>query len=357
MSRTVRRSAFTLIELLVVIAIIAVLIGLLLPAVQKVRESAASSQCKNNLKQIALASMAYADPNNGYLPVGSNVSPNAQSGNGGGYVLGPPYSGPYTSVLAYILPYIEQGNVYNQIPANMFVLNSTGGAWAYSTPPYDFSNGVPNVNGTGIIPAAFTHIKTYECPSDDPYGQCINVTDWVVDAFFVLQVADGYGAGSIVIDYIYNEGTFNGVNYGSNTGASNYIANGGWGSETTLTATSVKYKGPYYMNSRTKITDIKDGTSNTLGFGEIASGNYGGPNFRFTWMGSGSMPAATGLAPNNPFCYWSKHDNIINVAFCDGSVRTLNKSSVQSNQGAGSPWCSIADMNDGDVVNWAALGE
>ncbi len=100
MTRT--RSAFTLIELLVVIAIIAVLIGLLLPAVQKVRETAARAQCQNNLKQMSLAAHNFHDVNL-HFPYGKS----------------PPYPGApiYArwSAHSQLLPYLEQGNVYNAL--------------------------------------------------------------------------------------------------------------------------------------------------------------------------------------------------------------------------------------------------
>src|SRR5882724_6200551 len=94
-----RRPGFTLIELLVVIAIIAVLVGLLLPAVQKVREAAARMQCNNNLKQIGLANANYESSFQKFAPGKNRFSS--------------------TGTLAYLLPYMEQNNLYNLIPSSI----------------------------------------------------------------------------------------------------------------------------------------------------------------------------------------------------------------------------------------------
>src|SRR5579872_417094 len=101
------RRGFTLVELLVVIAIIAVLIGLLLPAVQKVRDAAARAQCANNLKQIGIALHNYHDVNKMFPPgyIDGNTNPNSTPDND---------IGPGWGWASFILPFVEEGNVYNQ---------------------------------------------------------------------------------------------------------------------------------------------------------------------------------------------------------------------------------------------------
>jgi prepilin-type N-terminal cleavage/methylation domain-containing protein/prepilin-type processing-associated H-X9-DG protein len=142
-----RRNGFTLIELLVVIAIIAILIGLLLPAVQKVREAAARMQCQNNLKQIVLAAHNYESAN-GYLP------PRQGTVN----VNGVWYSND-ASPQAILLPYIEQSNKYNQFDFNYVTWNDVDVVTR--------SHWNPGPTGTGVnLPARIQDIPIYLCPSD-----------------------------------------------------------------------------------------------------------------------------------------------------------------------------------------------
>ncbi len=147
-----RRSAFTLIELLVVIAIIAILIGLLLPAVQKVREAAARMQSTNNLKQIGIAVHAINDANN-HLPPTVGIYPSSGNGTDWGLDSKPTRFG---TIHQFLLPYIEQDAVYK---------NSTKNSWRG-----------PNQGGSSTVV-----IKTYISPIDATVEGSGRAEDWGVD--------------------------------------------------------------------------------------------------------------------------------------------------------------------------------
>jgi prepilin-type N-terminal cleavage/methylation domain-containing protein/prepilin-type processing-associated H-X9-DG protein len=339
---------FTLIELLVVIAIIAILIGLLLPAVQKVREAAARMSCQNNLKQIGLAAFNYESAY-GKFPPGVCISPNSP---GNSWTFGPPFAGPYTGVLAYLLPFIEQQNIYNLVPLMYFDTKGPALAWAYAVGPFDYQLGWSPQNGTGTgFLGGQPHIKIYECPSDNVYGPLgtnpvHGYGPGLIDAYWM----DG---GSIWIDYLPIPTSGGPIPFGRG----NYIGSAGRlgdNADGSGNEGPDVYKGIYNRNSTTKIAQISDGTSNTIAFGETLAGSSPGiRDFALCWFGAGSMPTAWGLS-NTPEWYQfsSKHaGNIVQFAFADGSVRPITTASNRS------IYLAASGMQDGIVVDFTALGE
>lgn len=301
-----KRSAFTLIELLVVIAIIAILIGLLLPAVQKVREAANRSTCGNNLKQLALAAHNYESAN-GVLPPGFNGSS-------------------YCGTLAYLLPYIEQDAIANLIPQPMLSPNNTAGVW-----------------WGGAWTAANNRVKTFMCPADSTYAP---VTTGVF-AYFTTNsggMTGGYFLGDLP--------TLGRTNYVAVAGALGQSGNAFYDT----------YRGVFFLNSQTAISGITDGSSNTLFFGEYLCTQTSPTTtrqFAASWMGAGALPTAWEiLSPGQWYTFSSRHPGRTQFAFGDGSVRSI------TNAGSTTPWFTArwyalqqaAGTSDGAVVNFSLLG-
>jgi prepilin-type N-terminal cleavage/methylation domain-containing protein/prepilin-type processing-associated H-X9-DG protein len=224
LQRLLRRwRAFTLVELLVVIAIIGILIGLLLPAVQKIREAAARIQCGNNLKQIVLALQNCADTNNGNLPPAIGTYP-ANLFGGEEWVCPKSRNTAWGGMLYFLLPYIEQDNLYKATQCGTISGN-------LQVPPYTVGYGIED-GGFGTMQtmnATYSQIgvpvKTYLCPSDPTltnngvgyggwaaigsyvYNGMIFKADWTNYSTFPASITDGVSNTVFLCD-TYSGGTY-----------------------------------------------------------------------------------------------------------------------------------------------------
>ena len=290
-----RRSAFTLIELLVVIAIIAILIGLLLPAVQKVREAAARSTCTNNLKQLGLAVHNYHDTN-GRMPYSWSPNNYGYDDNGRSW-----------SWIAQILPNIEQQNLFNA--ANLGVAGTLSGV----APP------APATTFNGALAVHATQIKPLLCPSD-PSSQTVSTNR--------ANGSTSAGCGN--------------TNYKGVAGA-----NWAWGSFTNVGPSGNNNgldagDGIFYRSDNNRpltLLGITDGTSNTFMIGEDIPGmntHCGWPRANYS-TGTCSIPLNNAMQAgqpgfNNPgdwpnvYSFRSRHSGGANFALGDASVRFIPQS-------------------------------
>jgi prepilin-type N-terminal cleavage/methylation domain-containing protein/prepilin-type processing-associated H-X9-DG protein len=339
-SRRLRSLGFTLIELLVVIAIIAILIGLLLPAVQKVREAAARMTCQNNLKQLGLACHNYHDANN-KLPPGRKSLGNTQGSENPPYTPDPIFLNHHG--LVYLLPYIEQGNLYAR-----FNLNAASGNYVHTAP----GSGVlstPDAIASGNAALSANEVKTFLCPSD---GGVKTIAPG--SAFYSPdRTAGQVTAVKTSYDFIALAGGVSRFNY--------------W----RVTTTGSRYI--FGENSTTTLPTISDGTSNTLMMGEQTLELFNGVTSAWAyagWVSVGIDPVgswnttypARGLniwnynnhtsALNKTFgrrASWynaaSLHTGGVNFVYADGSVHFIQQSIDIPNL------TRLSRMADGEVIS------
>jgi prepilin-type N-terminal cleavage/methylation domain-containing protein/prepilin-type processing-associated H-X9-DG protein len=287
--RSRRRAAFTLIELLVVIAIIAVLVGMLLPAVQKVREAANKSRCQNNLKQIGVAMHNHHDTY-GKLP----------AGNG--------YGGPTPlrrSWTVLLLPFLEQDNIYKGVTLNLSQLD----------------NGTVGSAGKTNLQLIQDNLKVVLCPSDSGSATPKPRTD------------NASGITLALTNYAGNVGDHRN---GSGTGTP--AADGQWYDYGNSATTAMQTRGVITRYGfGANFNEISDGTSNTYCVGEVVPDwcvwqDWGHQSFATTaypvnWRNSDLQRGA--LSPSNAsetITFRSRHIAGANFVFCDGAVKFINDS-------------------------------
>ena len=318
------RNGLTLIELLVVIAIIGILIAMLLPAVQQVRESARRSTCLNNIRQLALASHSY-ESNHQHFPPG--VCADGISGVTKG--ISPAVAGfdvpNWIGTKVYLLPYLEQNGLDGAFKANRSIETGDAGLWWDSSINNNF------------VDAGTRQVSAFLCPSDSGHLSATGILIGLY-AHDLPTTPNAYwdGSGSSVHLGRTNYMSCSGV-CGAAEKASPHEY---WG----------RFEGIFTNRSKSGFDRIADGTTNTIAFGEQASNTLvNGVKTDYSWTVDAMMGAYglhSGAEDGDWHQFKSQHaGNIVMIAMGDGSARAVGSGIDEAT------WHSLCGCRDGHVVS------
>ncbi len=353
--KAANRRAFTLVELLVVLAIIAVLIGMLVSAVMKVREAANRVVCVNQLRQLGLAAHSY-HTSYGRLPPGY-LGPS----RGNELNLQTMYDeGQWVGHFPLLLPYLEQESLFRQLRIDFNSRVVTPRKWFWSEPA--LGPGPPDVNNYTV---AMQSLKMFRCPSAPDYTpEFNNPTPQGGGSLLGLHVFNDLRRGPYTVGWKDEYGT---AARFRPLGRTNYMGVAGCGAGNDPIFN--KYEGVYTNRTEHSLgTDgIPDGTSNTLLYGETC-GSYWRSRFQskdISWMAGGGLGTYLGLQKGKEatlISFSSYHPSGVHFCFADASVRLLRFGNTQWDhqrmQDLTSDWYvlqQLAGRKDGEVVNLLAL--
>jgi prepilin-type N-terminal cleavage/methylation domain-containing protein len=297
------RVGFTLVELLVVIGIIGILLALLLPAVQAVREAARRTQCGNNVRQIGLAATNYQE-NYGRFPPGY-VGPI-------GHATEDTLDGQWTGVLAFLLPYLEANDVFALIDLDRVDFNDIS--------LFDVKKeGDPFWARDRAWEMGQAKISTFICPATDPY----ETENTIVRLYFFWEQTSATQITLYCSRAYFPDGE------GQVLGRTNYLANTGIGVHTGYTSVD-RWIGVFTNRSTTSFQQIPDGSSNTFLFSEVTGKYKDDANtlhqWGYAWIGCGALGTPWGFAARESFAQFdSEHPTTVTFCFADGSGHDINK--------------------------------